>query len=59
MFLYFRDKNKALFCDGRKRIEDSTLVALTLHDCGVSGGGEGNDGERGDELYVGEVDGCV
>ncbi len=30
MFLYFLDKNKALFCDGRKRIEDSTLVALTI-----------------------------
>ena len=24
------DKNRALFCDGRKRIEDSTLVALTI-----------------------------
>lgn len=24
------------------------------HDCGVPGRGEGNDGERGDELYVGE-----
>ena len=30
MFLYFLDKNKTLFCDGRKRIEDSTLVALTI-----------------------------
>lgn len=30
MFLYFLDKNKALFCDGRKRIEDSALVALTI-----------------------------
>lgn len=30
MFLYFLDKNRALFCDGRKRIEDSTLVALTI-----------------------------
>ena len=30
MFLYFLDKNKALFCGGRKRIEDSTLVALTI-----------------------------
>lgn len=30
MFLYFLDKNGALFCDGRKRIEDSTLVALTI-----------------------------
>lgn len=25
------------------------------HDCGVLGRGEGNDGERGDELYVGEI----
>ena len=30
MFLYFCDKNKALFCNGRKRINDSTLVALTI-----------------------------
>lgn len=30
MFLYFLDKNMALFFDGRKRIEDATLVALTI-----------------------------
>ena len=30
MFLYFLDKNNALFIDGRKRIEDSALVALTI-----------------------------
>lgn len=30
MFLYFLDKNEALFYDGKKRIEDSTLVALTI-----------------------------
>ena len=30
MFLYFLDKNGALFEDGRKRIEDHTLVALTI-----------------------------
>jgi len=30
MFLYFLDKNKALFFEGKKRIEDSTLVALTI-----------------------------
>lgn len=30
MFLYFLDKNEALFCDGKKRIEDATLVALTI-----------------------------
>ena len=30
MFLYFLDKNKALFADGHKRIADYTLVALTL-----------------------------
>ena len=30
MFLYFLDKNKALFCEGKKRIGDSTLVALTI-----------------------------
>ena len=30
MFLYFLDKNMALFYDGRKRIEDATLVALTI-----------------------------
>lgn len=30
MFLYFLDKNDALFVDGRKKIEDFTLVALTI-----------------------------
>ncbi|MGN0159346.1 MAG: RhuM family protein [Brotaphodocola sp.] len=30
MFLYFLDKNNALFADGKKKIEDSTLVALTI-----------------------------
>ena len=30
MFLYFLDKNGALFLDGKKTIEDSTLVALTI-----------------------------
>lgn len=30
MFLYFLDKNEALFSDGKKRIEDATLVALTI-----------------------------
>ena len=30
MFLYFLDKNKVLFVDGKKMIEDSTLVALTI-----------------------------
>ena len=30
MFLYFLDKNSALFVDGKKKIEDSTLVALTI-----------------------------
>lgn len=30
MFLYFLDKNNALFDDGIKRIDDSTLVALTI-----------------------------
>ena len=30
MFLYFLDKNQALFIDGNKKIEDSTLVALTI-----------------------------
>ena len=30
MFLYFLNKNQALFIDGRKTIEDSTLVALTI-----------------------------
>ena len=30
MFLYFLDKNEALFMDGKKKIEDSTLVALTI-----------------------------
>ena len=30
MFLYFLDKNEALLCDGQKRIEDATLVALTI-----------------------------
>ena len=30
MFLYFLNKNEALFCDGKKRVEDSALVALTI-----------------------------
>ena len=30
MFLYFLDKNGALFIEGKKKIEDSTLVALTI-----------------------------
>ncbi len=30
MFLYFLDKNQALFNEGEKRIEDATLVALTI-----------------------------
>ncbi len=30
MFLYFLNKNGILFKDGRKRIEDNTLVALTI-----------------------------
>lgn len=30
MFLYFLDKNEALFVDGKKTVEDSTLVALTI-----------------------------
>ena len=35
MFLYFLDKNKALFVEGSKRITDFTLVALTIYDCRV------------------------
>ena len=30
MFWGFLDKNQALFIDGKKKIEDSTLVALTI-----------------------------
>ena len=30
MFLYFLDKNGVLFLDGKKLIEDHTLVALTI-----------------------------
>ena len=30
MFLYFLDKNNALFAGGTKRIADYTLVALTI-----------------------------
>ena len=30
IFLYFLDKNKALFIDGQKKIEDAALVALTI-----------------------------
>ena len=30
MFSYFLDKNGALFSEGKKRIEDATLVALTI-----------------------------
>ena len=30
MFLYFLDKNDALFHEGKKLMEDATLVALTI-----------------------------
>ena len=30
MFLYFLDRNEALFHDGEKAIDDHTLVALTI-----------------------------
>lgn len=30
MFLYFLDKNHALFKEGEKQIDDHTLVALTI-----------------------------
>ena len=30
MFLYFLDRNQALFEDGKKKIKDSALVALTI-----------------------------
>lgn len=30
MFLYFLDKNGVLFADGKKLIDDHTLVALTI-----------------------------
>lgn len=30
MFLYFLDRNMALFYEGKKRIEDASLVALTI-----------------------------
>ena len=30
MFLYFLDRNNALFQDGEKLIDDHTLVALTI-----------------------------
>lgn len=30
MFLHFLDRNEVLFMDGRKLIEDHTLVALTI-----------------------------
>ena len=30
MFLYFLDRNNALFSEGRKRLDDSTLVATTI-----------------------------
>ena len=30
MFLYFLDRNQALFVDGNKKIDDRTLVALTI-----------------------------
>lgn len=30
VFLYFLDKNNWLFADGKKRLDDSTLVALTI-----------------------------
>lgn len=30
MFLYFLDKNGVLFAEGKKLIDDHTLVALTI-----------------------------
>lgn len=30
MFLYFLDRNNALFVNGEKTIDDSTLVAITI-----------------------------
>ena len=30
MFLYFLDKNDALFTEGKKMIDDHALVALTI-----------------------------
>lgn len=30
MFLYFLDKNERLFADGKKLIDDHTLVAITI-----------------------------
>jgi len=30
MFLYFLDKNGVLFAEGKKLVEDYTLVALTI-----------------------------
>ncbi len=30
MFLYFLDRNGALFCGDRKLVDDSTLVAITI-----------------------------
>lgn len=30
MFLYFMDRNNALFYEGEKVIQDSTLVAITV-----------------------------
>ena len=30
MFLYFLDKNQALFIEGKKKLEDSTSVVLTI-----------------------------
>ena len=30
IFLYFLDKNGVLFCEGKKLIDDHTLVALTI-----------------------------
>ena len=30
VFLYFLDRNKSLFVDGRKRISDETLATLTI-----------------------------
>ena len=30
MFLYFLDKNEALFVEDQKKIEDAALVALTI-----------------------------
>ena len=51
MFLYFLDKNRALFINGDKRIADYTLAALTIMIAEIKTGRKRNNGQRDHELF--------